>query len=284
MNWQIPLIISIICLGTAALLQSVSIKNDKLSPIAYASFFQLLAGILVGIFAFIRGTSFLGLIESWPNMVLQMVLYTGANILWFKALRYADVSDSVVLLTSKVLWIVLGAALFLKEVLSPIQMVGAVIVVISVVMVSLKGKSLKLGKGQVLALLAAACYGFGFVNDTYMLRSVDVLTYLFVGFIMDALFIWVLYPSITRELKSFIAKDHFPKFFFASMFYAIAMVCIYYSYLYCHNTALIASLNQTSAILTVALAAILLRERENLVTKILGVVIAVCGVYLLNYK
>jgi drug/metabolite transporter (DMT)-like permease len=284
MNWQIPLFISILCLGIASLLQSASIKQDKLSPIAYASFFQLLAGIIVGIFACIRGTSFLGLIETWPNMVLQIVLYTGANILWFKALRHADVSDSIVLLTSKVVWIVLGAALFLKEVLSPIQMIGAVIVVISVVMVSLKGKSLKLGRGQVLALLAAACYGFGFVNDTYMLRSVDVLTYLSIAFFVDALFIWVLYPSITGELRSFLAKENFSNFFFASLFYAIAMVCIFYSYLYGHNTALIATLNQTSAVLTVVLAAILLKERENLATKILGAVIAVCGVYLLNYK
>lgn len=284
MNWEISTLVSIVCLGMASLLQSASIKQDKLSPIAYASFFQLLAGIIVAIFATVRGTSFLGLIETWPNMVLQMILYTGANILWFKALRHADVSDSIVILTSKVIWIVLGAALFLKEVLSPIQMIGAVIVVISVVMVSLKNKSFKFGKGQVLALLAAACYGFGFVNDTYILRSVDVLTYLSIGFVIDALFIWVLYPSITGELKSFIAKENFPKFFFASMFYAIAMVSIYYAYLYSHNTALIASLNQTSAILTVALAAILLRERENLATKILGAVIAVCGVYLLSYK
>ena len=155
MTWQLLLLISILADVGGRLIQRTLLRDTKSDPITYAIAFQLLAGCIVGFFAFFNGFKIPSLQPILPNLLLMPLFYGLANIFIFKSLKLAEASVFTVLFSSRAVWIILSAMLLLQETFSLYQFLGTILILFSILLVSWQGKLIRLRKGEMYGLLAA---------------------------------------------------------------------------------------------------------------------------------
>lgn len=282
MTWQLLLTISVVTYSVSTLLQRILIKDEESDPVAYSIVFQLLTGVIIGAFAIFKGFSIPPLAPLIPNLFIMTVLYGTATVLAFKALKESHVSEFTIMLASRSLWIVAGAVVFLGEQVQPTQLAGTLLIIVSIAVISWNKKSLKLGRGAMLSLLAAFCFGFAFINDAVILRSFEVPSYLTIAFMVPALAVWACNPRSTKNVIALFKRSVIVKLFFLVTLYAVSALSIFSAYQIGQNASQIAPLNQTSVILTVLLSAVFLGEREGLFRKVLGACISFVGLILVS--
>lgn len=284
MNWPILLTISIISVSLAFLVQRIILKKEESQPVAFAIFEPIISSMFIGVFTIIRGFSFINFFALWPNFLLMIAVYGTASVFYYKAVKLIEASEFTILFTSRTLFTILGAFLILKERLQPIQIVGAALIILSVVVVSSEKKRqrLKFQRGEVFILLAAGLFGLGFVNDAYVLQRFDATLYLFFAVIMPALGVWITNPKVTFMAGTIFNRKTLPKVILLSFLYAVSGITFYLAYQIGRNAAQISAFDQLATILTVVLAIAFLRERDNLARKVIGTAVSFVGVWLLR--
>lgn len=281
MNWQILLSISILTYSVSVLLQRMLLKNNKSDPVAYSIVFQLLTGILIGIYAVFRGFSTPNLIPLIPNLVLMTILYGAGNVFVFSALKIIDASEFTIVSASKALWTIMGAIIFLKEGFSLQQALGTFLIITSVVLAFWRKQKFTFSRGFIFSVLAALFFGFAFTNDAFILNNFDVPSYLTIIFITPALAVWAVYPKSIAKMKLLFERKILLKLGLLGVLYAISAITFFLAYQIGKNAAQIASLYQTATIIIVILSIIFLKERTDLWKKLLAVIISFIGVLLI---
>lgn len=281
MSWQILVAVSVLTGAVSVLLQRLLLKDKRIDSVAFSIVFQLLNGVLILVYAFIRGFSVPDLRPLILNLILMTAFYGVGNILIFKALKIVEASEFTIVFASRSLWTILAAVALLGEAFSTRQLLGTLIILLSVAVVSWQ-KSFKLNRGLLLSIFAALCFGLAFANDAFIIRSFDVPSYLGLAFIAPALAVWAIFPSSTKKMGVMLTKEFLPKFSILAVFYSISAITIFLAYQVGRNAAQIAPLNQASTIVTVILAVIFLRERAQLARKIAGAFLSFIGVVLVG--
>ena len=279
-SWQILLAISVVTYSVSVLLQKVLLKNNKSDPVAYSVVFQLVTGILIGIYALVNGFKMPDLIPLIPNLILMVVFYGAGNVFVFKALKEADASSFTIVFSTRAIWSILGALIFLKESFSMQQLFGTILIISSVVLVSWKSGGLKINRGLIYSLIGALAFGLGFTNDAFLLNNFDVPSYLTIAFILPALAVWIVNPKATNKMGPLFEKQTLKKLLILAAIYAISSITIFLAYQVGKNASQIAPLNQTATILTVILSMVFLKETDNYFVKIAGAIISFVGVVL----
>lgn len=282
MSWQLLVAISVLTYSISVLLQRVLLKDDKSDPVAYSIIFQILVGVLITIYAFIHGFQIPNLMPIIPNLILMTILYGAGNVFIFNALKLIQASEFTIIFTSRSLWTIIAAVLFLGERFTTQQVFGTTLIISSVVMVTggLKLKTLK--NGHAYALLAGLAFGLAFANDAFILRNFDVPSYLSLAFIIPALAVLAIKPGSIQKMKPLLEKAKLAKLLLLGIFYAISAITVFLAYQVGRNAAQIAPLNQTSTIITVLFGIIFLKESAQLAKKLVGTIVSFIGVLLLK--
>jgi len=245
--------------------------------------FQALVGLVIGAAALVHGFSLPDLSHYWVNVVLMVILYGVGNICVFHALKIIEASTFTILLASRALWTIIGALLLLGESYTWLRLAGALLIISSIVLVSWKRRQkLALGKGEVFSLLAALFFGLAFVNDAFIIRGSDVLSYEAIAFVLPTIGILIAQPQAVKKIPHLLRKDSIMKLALLSAFYGVSAVTVFTAYKVGHNAAQIAPLEQTTTIVTVVLSIIFLKEKTALVRKSLGTVLSFVGIMLVG--
>jgi len=282
MNWFLLSLISVITFSIANFLQRLLMKDKNSSVIGYAITFQLISAILVGFFSFTRGFLMPPLQELWFNFVLMTILYGVGTLLFLKALQIMELSKTVIIISSRMIWTVVISLLFLGETLNFIQIAGIVLIFSSVILISFKKEILQFDKRILYPLGAAFCFGVAFANDAFILKQSDVFSYTTLAFLFPGLFILVSKPKIIIEMKTFFNIVIFLKIILLSFFLSISAITIYLAYQQGGNASQLAPISQSSIILTVLLAVIFLNERSQLKQKFISLIMMITGILLLK--
>lgn len=282
MNWFLLSIVSVVTLAISNLLQRVLMKDEKSNVVAYSLVFQLICAILIGLFAFARGFVMPPVQELWFNFALITVLYAVGTLLLFKALQRVEASKTAIITSSRALWTIIVALIFLGESFNLIKIMGVILVLGSVVLVSFKRETTQFNRGILYALGSAFCYGVAFANDAFILRQSDVLSYTTLAFLFPGLFILAIKPRILTEMKTLLSASVLSKMALLGLFYSTSAITIYLAYQWGGTASQLAPINQSVVILTVILATIFLNERGQLARKLAGATMAAIGVLLLR--
>lgn len=284
MSWQLLIGISVLLYSISVLLQRVLLKDNKSEPISFSIFFQVGVAIVIGILVLITH----GKIQipdfsqiSWSILVMT-VLYALANIFIFKSLKVTEASRFTVIFSSKTLFAVLGASLFFREGLNPTQWVGAILIILGVVIISIKDLSKKINTGDLFALLAAVLFGLANTNDRFLVKFFDPYSYVVIGFLLPGLAIALFYPKKLVNLKVYFKKSFIYKMAILCLLYGLSAVAFFAALQTTPNSSQLFSINSFGAILTVILSIIVLKEKDRIAKKILGAVISVAGLLLVN--
>lgn len=283
MTWFFLAVFAALSISVSRLLQKILLADNKSDPIAYSAIYQFLTGSIILIYALISGFSLEGYLNYIHNMILMGFLYAIGGILLFKAIKSSEISNVLVFFTTNAIWSFLAAIIFLHDSISITKVLGVILIFVALVIVTIKDRRLKFDKGAIFALMAAFLFGIAFVNDAYIIGSRNVASYLVIAFIFPAILTLVLVPKSIKSLPQiFLNRTLISKIILMSFFYSMSSVAIFVAIQNGGSASSVNPINQTNGIITVLLSFVLLKERDNLLKKILGIILCFIGVILIS--
>lgn len=284
MSWEILLAISIILSAIPVLLQRVLLKGDHVEPVSFSIIFQLGVAAVVTILTLaIRGPlSFPPLAQIGWNLLLMSGSYSLANILIFNSLKVTEASRFTVIFASKTFFAVIALTLLFKEGLTSSQWLGAILVMVGVAIVYLQKSESKLNRGDLYALGAAMMFGIANTNDRYLVGFFDPYAYVIIGFALPGMLVASLYPRKLIYIKNYLNRTFMLKMFLLCFFNGLAAIAFFTALQLAPNSSQVFTFNTFSAILTVILSIIFLKERDYLARKLLGATVSLIGLILVN--
>lgn len=257
-------------------------KNDKTDPYVSAIIFQLLGGVFVAIVAFIHGFQMPPFQEYPINFLLNAILWGSATALLFKAYQYLEASEATILATLETIVAIISAVLFLNERFDLLMILGTILICASVIYISYKKGELKLNKGVLYILAYSVFAGLGITNDAFLIQRLDPLSYLSFGFILPGIFILII-RSRRLKIRDFkLTKIQMKNVSILTLAYTFGASAFTLAIAYGGQASQITPINQSSIILTVVLAAIFLKERDQLFKKFICAILVSIGVLLLS--
>lgn len=278
MTWQFFLIASILASSVNGLIHRTIMKNDQSDSKAQTVVFAGLTGIFGLVLALLTTGFHFPPLSLWFNFLLMVALITSASILTFRAYKTVEASEMGILLSTERLWTVVLAFIFLGEAVTISKVLGTVLVLVGVGIVYWKRHSVKFSAGISLALVAAILYGISYVNGFYILRSFDAPSFVVFGSLLPALIIILWQPRVLKKMRFYLIPKNGVLVSVSALFDTLMSVFLYLAYQLGRNASQISPLAATSLVITVILAAIFLRERDDLLRKLLGSTIVVLGI------
>ncbi len=283
MNWILPAIIAVVLASISRVIQKWIFVGSQISSEVSSTIYQLMTGLIILVFAAINGLNFNGFSNLIINLILTAVLYAGMNYYLFKSFKQSEASIVTILFSTNAVWMLFASAIFLNESITIQKLIGIALIIGVTAVISSESGKFKFDSKLVYPLIAAFLLGLAFVNDAYILNSVDLLTYLAIAFILPGLVL--LFSLIPQgkfgELKKVTKPDIF-KNVLLSVVYAFSTILTFYSYTIGAEASVVGPLQQLSVFGTVILSYILLNERKNPIKKIIATVLAIAGGVILS--
>lgn len=279
MNWEILIALQILTASFARILQKKVTAQPKADPIAFSMIYQILNGVLIGVFAVATGHIFLDYENLFPNIIYATILYTFAGVFFYKSLKLADASTVSLILATTSVWTTLSSIYFLNERLNSKEIIGITFILSSILLISYKGFStLKFNRGEVYALIASIFFGVALTNDFYIIGEDDPYLYSSLSFILPGLLTMLVFPKHVNKISWFLSKRVILKLFVVCGLYSTALVSMLLAYNNGGKGSILSPLSQMSVILIVFLSIFLLNERKDLKIKLIASVVSVIGV------
>lgn len=283
MSWQLLTILSVFLISISNLLQKVLLRNDKSNPITFAILFQLITGLFLLLFSLtFGGVKFQNLNGVAFNIMVMTILYGLNSIFVFKALKYIDLSKFSILFSTRGIFTIIASTILLKEGLNTFQLFGAVFILSGILFVSLKNKKITFVKEDIFAFFAAFCFGVAVTNDRFILKSLDLNTYLSIAFLLPGIFIAMFNINALKEIKFFLNKQKLSILVLLSFIYAIAAIAFFGAIQISSNVSQVSTISLSTVVFTVLLSIVLLKEHGNLKMKIIGTILCFIGLVLVG--
>ena len=283
MNWIVLSVLSAVTGSLTRILQKVLLKDEQSNTFAFGFIFQLLVAGLFLIYTLVTGTlEFPALTGLILNLIIMTLFYSIGNLFTFYAFKNADASEVSIILASNTVWSVISAILFLGERIKLLNVMGVILIVLSIVAINYSKTKWKLNKGHLYGALGAMLFGIAFTNDAYIInRYESVASYMILAFGMPGLATIFYSPKSIRRLGHFFTKRIFLNLLLCGIFYALSAIFIFTAYKNGGQASLISPIQQTSIIFTVALSWLFLGERKKMINKLIGMFLSFAGVLLL---
>lgn len=282
MSWQIYLTISIILISLNGLFHRSILKDGSSDSRAHTIVFLGVGGIIAIFVALIQGNlqfSFPG--SLLPNFILLIFLSTPAFVFSYRAYQLIGASEVLIFLTTGRLWNVVGAYLFLHEPQTLQKILGALIIFTGIVIVLYEKKKFTLNIGALFALTAAFLFGINDINGYFILRNVNATNFLIFGNLLPVFALILIQPTLLKKIGFYFKAKNALKILLLCTIDTLGTIALYLAYQVGRNASVIGPLSATRVLLSVILATIILKERNNITNKIIGAVVTLVGVILL---
>ena len=251
-----------------------------LPPVLLGASVHLLGGIIICVCL-----PFMTVTLTWTPVVLLgftglTVVYTLGNALYFTALREVQLSEIDLLLRSSSLWTLLGGILFLSEPLSWRGACGAVLVLISLIVLAEKPRRLKFRQVQLLALGAALCFGAGNILDKALSPYFDPFSYTALNLLLTGFGMTLLAQSSPRSF--FQVRLWQGGAWFVAATFALTQLLLILAFQAGGGAGEVILIAQVRVALLIGVGVLFIGERERLLHKGLAAMFIFAGIYFLS--
>ena len=219
----------------------------------------------------------------WILVVISSILWAIVAYTGFKAYSYLEVSIKTPVGKSKILFVFLFSIIFLKEKMSIEKIIGTIFVFIGVVLLSYK-KGKKLGnfknKGVLLTLLSSFTMSIALIVDKYATKFFNPGMYSFLVYFLPAI---ILLPFVIR--RKYEIKSIFKHRVGATIMTVLLGSVYYYSMLKAfklEEASVVVPIIELNTIIAVLGGIKFLKERNEIIKKIIASVIVFIGVLLVS--
>ena len=223
--------------------------------------------------------------SSWWFFGLAGLLFALSNITAFKANTRVEASQFAIITSFRTVVVVIASWLLLSERLTQVQMTGAIIVfAASLFVISLNRRAdakSKLGFYSIIAAVSAILMGLAVTNEKYILNSVDIATYVVIGWGLQAFFMTVLANRQLARVPQLVKDGSIKTILLLGGLRTVAGFCFINALQLSNNASLIASIAALQIILVTIGGYIFLNEKKYGVQKFVAASAAFVGVILL---
>lgn len=253
LNWQILVLISAITYSLSSSLQRVLMCDDTSDPYLYSIVFQFTVGVLIFVYTLFVGFNLPNLIAFIPNLIAMTVLYALGGIALFQAFKSVDAASAGILTSTRSLWMLLGSTILLHEVVGITRVLGALLIIVGVSLASIEKKGLVFKSGCWYGLVAGMLYGLAFVNDAFMVKYMDVPSYMVICFLIPPLGLMLVRPQTLKHLPDFASANNLGCMILLGIFNGTAAITVFLSYQHGGDVSQVGPISQAQAVLTVFL-------------------------------
>lgn len=281
MSWQLFTALSVMSLSISVILQRILIHKDKIDPFAYAVLFQGIVGILLMGVALIAGFSLPNIQSVLIPAGISILFFGVGHIVYAKTLQTVEASAFSVLFATQAVWIMLLGIVLLGETMTIAQVIGTGLIFASVAILAKNIRAIFSENGTLLGLLTGLFFGIAVYAWSYTGRFTDALSWAAVSFVSTSLVVLLVRPKTITAIRPLLTSRLLSKFALLALLYGIGSITMLFAYKY-GMFAIVSPLRQTSIIVTVLLALMLLPgERNHIPRKILAAAVCTAGVVLI---
>lgn len=256
-------------------------KKDS-DPFGTTIIFQFLCGVLVALFALWKGFVFPSLEIHFWNLLASAILWGLSSLYLFKAYQVLESSEIAIITACGAIVTIITSILFLGETFTLQQFIGTTLIIVSIILINIqKRKTFTLKKGIIYAFVSVILSGLAVTNDAFILRTYDVVSYTTLGFLLPGIVLLILRPQALTTFKRLSQIEFSRPMILLSLFYT-AQALAYYMALTGTGASQVAPIYRANIILTVLLAVIFLKERDNLFMKFVSAILVTAGVLLIK--
>lgn len=283
MPWQIAIIISVTLYSCSTLLQRYVLRNNDTNAIAVSLFFQGVTAGIIGILGFSLGQLHIPDLRTiLPELIILAALYGLGNIFIFRALTQLEASKFTILFSTRGVFTIIAAVLFLSERLQLVQLIGVGLIFTGIAVVHSKALQFSFHPRELQALGAACCFGLANINDRILLGQLNVITYVFLAFLLPTVLVAFFRPHDAGQIPRLLTRKLLPKLLLLCLFYTGSSLAFFSALQRAPNASQVAAANVSSVMLIVLLSAVFLGERSELPKKITAALITITGLLLVN--
>ncbi len=280
MHWLIFGALNVIGFSVAAIFQRLAMKKGNSDPVASAIIFEFLLSATSFIVAMVMGFNIPPKEVAAPMTAIAL-LYGFGSVFFFRSAKTTEASDISILGSTGTLVTVVLSYFFLNERLNVTQLIGVLLILLSVIIINFSKHKLRLHAGAWQAIMGAACFGTAVIFDSVILKSYDAISYLPVGSFYIALVLLAAYPKTARTLPSAV-KTIDMNLIIYSVLYTFAALMFYIPLGMGTYVSQLSAVGRVSIILTVILSAVFLKERSHIGKKIIGAILTTIGIFLIR--
>jgi uncharacterized membrane protein len=282
MNWVYLAAGSVIFFTTLNLLQKV-IAGESSNPRATAILFNVVAAIYAILLFMVSGAYKSFSIQNDRNAYIVLLIAAFCYGMFergrFVAAKYLEASVFTTISNLSVLVAFIGSLFLYSESLTLEKIIGGTSIIIALLIISIENKDRTVSKkGLLIAVFISIMLGLGWMLDKLGTTYFDPNVYNVFLWTIPIIFIW--FPSIKASdlLKEF--KNSSWKIVILSGL-NVAGSLMQLKALQLTEATKVIPIVQTSSIFTVILGIFILKEKSNIIKKIVAGLLAIAGVYLL---
>ena len=285
-SWQVAISIYLLLSTTFALVYRHFAQQHPGQALLSSALMYLLTVTPFGIFwALYSGDiSFSFPVHLWFFLLLGGVFFALANIIAFIANSQVDAAQFSLLSNFKLITTILISSLVLQERLSFQQLIGVTLVLsAAVILISgkLTRKTVHFDRFTWLAVLSAIFMGSGISNEKFLLDNLTFSTYLIVGWGFHTLAMIVIAGKQMTRAKALLTRKSSWQLVGLGLLKTFGGFALVYALSESDNSSLISGITSYKTALVVMGSYFLLREKEHILIKIAGTILATTGLLLL---
>jgi drug/metabolite transporter (DMT)-like permease len=258
-------------------------KDEKSNAISYAIVFHFLLGIMNFVFSILfNGFQTPSLDRNLIKILLAALLWGGATIFLFKALKLVESSEVTILSTIRVVVTIIFSVLFVHEVFNKQRVLGAILIIIATILVTQLKKGMKLNRGMIYILIMSILSGVAIIFDGLNVEIYDVVSYNSVVNFTIGLLLLISNPISLRGKKYLLEFNFLNKMLPLALFSTIQGIAYLLALDRGGDISQVGTIRQAQVIVTVIFAVIFLNERSRLVLKLVSAALVTLGVILLS--
>ena len=208
------------------------------------------------------------------------LIYVLGNALYFTSLRAAELSEIDLFLRTSSLWTFLLGIVLLGESAASVTVLGATLIVGSVLLLSNQRGHIRFDRAGLLALGAALAFGAGNVVDKALSPSFDALSYTVINLLLTGF--GMLLMARARPSALLVPELRGKAALIVSATFALTQLLIILAFAAGGAAGEVILVAQGRLLILLAVGIVILRERDRIPRKLVAGVIMLVGIALLS--
>ena len=253
-------------------------KNDM----AFTALVDFFAALTAAAFIPIFGLRLPANVSLLGIFLLSVVFSAVGDFLILYATKNADTADTSILMPLSNIWVLLLAAVFLKEPLSMFKVLGVVMIVLGSIITLSKGKKLVINKGIVAAFIYGWLITGTILIDKGISSNFSLPVYSAVFYFLSSCVLTLL--TGRQPIKKIVAEFKINKFWSAAVGvqWALFSLTLLFAYSQAEASRVI-PIMRVFIVMVTLYSVFVLKERERMWQKIAGSLIVTGGALVLAY-
>jgi len=218
----------------------------------------------------------------WVMLLIAGLLFAGFNFLGWRANSHIDAAQFAVISNIQGIFTVIISGIFLGERLSPIQLLGVMVIITAACMVSVKGltrKTFRIDNYSWIAIASSVCAGAALLAEKFLIGEMTLPTYYIIGWGLQTIWMTVLVRKEWKHLPELKAADY-RDIIWQGLLRTGAGFAIIVAFTMA-DSGLLSAIRSYKTVLVFLAALIFLGEKDHLWRKAIGSILATAGLLLL---